>query len=300
VIRSTASVEILNSRGGRAAYTKSAFVISIEGVLIRGTDMLFVGDSECSCHPLSDTRAVAESTKRQLDWAKDTVAAPTGRLPVLFTPHGVANALITPLILAFNGKMVVQGASPLADKKGKQVLHPKLSIWDDATIEYRPESRCCDDEGVPSQRIPLLQDGVVLNFLYDLQTAGLAGTESTGSASRALGSLPAPAISSLIIGAGEAEFEDMVADIKEGLVIEQLIGASQGNVLGGEFSGNVLLGYKVEKGRIVGRVKDTMISGNIYEVLKEGIALGRKPRWVGSSLLTPPILCPNVAVAAKE
>ncbi len=299
VIRNTTSVEILNSRGGKAAYTKSAFVIGVEGVLIRGTDMLFVGDSECSCHPLSDISAVIESARRQLDWAKDTVPAPTGRLPVLFTPHGVASALITPLTLACNGKMVFQGASPLGDKKGKQVLHPKLSIWDDATIEYRPESRCCDDEGVPSQRIPLIQDGVVLSFLYDLQTAGLAGTESTGSGSRALGRLPTPAISSLVIEAGEAEFEDMLAEIKEGLVIEQLIGASQGNVLGGEFSGNVLLGYKVEKGRIAGRVKDTMISGNVYEVLKEGIALGSKPRWVGSSLLTPPILCPKVAVAAE-
>jgi PmbA protein len=299
VIRNIVSVEILNSRGGKAAYKKSAFVIGVGGVLIRGTDMLFVGDSECSCYPLSDIRAVAESTKRQLEWARDTVPAPTGRLPVVFTPHGVASALIAPLTLAFNGKVVFQGASPLGDKKGKRVLDPKLSIWDDATIEYRPESRFCDDEGVPSQRIPLIQDGVVLSFLYDLQTAGLAGTESTGSASRALGSLPTPATSSLVIGAGEAEFEDMLADIKEGLVIEQLIGASQGNVLGGEFSGNVLLGYKVEKGRIVGRVKDTMISGNVYEVLKEGIVLGRTARWVGSSLLTPPILCPEVAVAAK-
>jgi PmbA protein len=193
--------------------------------------------------------------------------------------------------------MVFQGASPLGAKKGKQVVDPRLSIWDDATIEYRPESRFCDDEGVPSQRIPLIRDGVVLSFLYDLQTAGLAGTESTGSASRTLGRLPVPGISSLIIGAGEAGFEDLVADIKEGLVIEEVMGASQGNVLGGEFSGNVLLGYKVEKGRIVGRVKDTMISGNVYEVLKEGIALGSKPRWVGSSLLTPPILCPRVAVA---
>src|SRR3989304_4005482 len=68
---------------------------------------------------------------------------------------------------------------------------------------------------------------------------------------------------------GDATQEDLIADMREGLVVDILMGASQGNVLGGEFSGNVLLGYRVEKGKIVGRVKDTMVSGNIYEVLKE-------------------------------
>ena len=299
VSRSITSVQILNSRGGQVAYKKSALAIAVEGILIRGTDMLFVGDSESSCHPSLDVKAVAESTKRQLEWAKDIVPAPAGLLPVVFTRHGVASALIMPLILALNGKTVLRGASPLGAKRGERVLAPELSIWDDATIEYRPGSRFCDDEGVPSRRIPLIQSGVVLNFLYDLQTAGLAGTESTGSAGRALGSLPAPAISALIIREGDAEFEDMVADIKEGLVIEQVMGASQGNVLAGEFSGNVLLGYRVERGRIVGRVKDTMVSGNVYEVLKEGIALGNKAEWVGSHLLTPPIYCPKIAVATK-
>jgi PmbA protein len=152
---------------------------------------------------------------------------------------------------------------------------------------------------VPSRRIPLVEEGVVLNFLYDLQTAGQAGAESTGSASRALGSLPSPAVSALVIGEEEAEFEALLSEMKEGLVVEQVMGASQGNILGGEFSGNVLLGYRVEKGRIAGRVKDTMLSGNVYEVLKEGIIIGRDSRWVGSSLLTPSIYCPKVAVATK-
>ncbi len=92
----------------------------------------------------------------------------------------------------------------------------------------------------------------------------------------------------------------MLADIKEGLVIEQLMGASQGNVLGGDFSGNVLLGYAVKNGEIVGRVKDTMVSGNIYEVLKEVNAIGREGKWVGGRLRIPHIYCPRLAVSTKE
>jgi PmbA protein len=91
----------------------------------------------------------------------------------------------------------------------------------------------------------------------------------------------------------------MVEDIKEGLVVEQLMGAGQGNILGGDFSGNVLLGYKVENGKIVGRVKDTMVSGNVYQALKDIVALGSATRWVGGFLQTPHICCPGISVASK-
>jgi PmbA protein len=90
----------------------------------------------------------------------------------------------------------------------------------------------------------------------------------------------------------------MVSGIREGLVVEQLMGAEQGNVLGGDFSGNVLLGYKIENGQIVGRVKNTMVSGNIYQALKE-IVIGKEAKWVGGGVLTPAIYCPDLAVASK-
>ena len=91
----------------------------------------------------------------------------------------------------------------------------------------------------------------------------------------------------------------MIRDVKEGLIIEQLMGAEQGNLLSGDFGGNVLLGYKVENGQVVGRVKDTMVSGNIYEVLKDLVAIGQETSWVGSRLKTPAVYCRNLAVAAK-
>jgi PmbA protein len=91
----------------------------------------------------------------------------------------------------------------------------------------------------------------------------------------------------------------MVEDMKEGLVVEQVIGAGQGNLLGGDFSGNVLLGYKVENGEIVGRVKDTMIAGNVYQVLKELLGIGQETRWVGGILQTPPLYCSSVSVTTK-
>jgi len=194
---------------------------------------------------------------------------------------------------------VLKGASPIGNRLGQLVFDEKLWLWDDQTLAYRPQSRPCDDEGIPSQRTPLIQQGTVTNFLYDLQTAALAHTQSTGNGSRERGGLPTPSPSAFIIKPGNTTFDEMVSDIKEGLVIEQLMGAEQGNILGGDFSGNVLLGYKVESGRIVGRVKDTMVSGNVYQLLKQITAIGSDAKWVGGLVNTPPLYCPSLSVASK-
>ena len=293
------SVHIINSRGGQADYRQSVFGLGIQGHLIRATDMLFVGEDESSCHPLTETKAIAGEVLQQLELAKNRTSVPSKPLPVVFTPRGVASALILPLMVAFNGKIVLEGASPIGNRLGQPVFDEKLWLWDDPTIAYRPESRPCDDEGIPSQRTPLIEQGGVTNFLYDLQTAALAHTQSTGNGSRNRGGLPTPSPSAFIIKPGNATFDEMVNDIKEGLVIEQLMGAEQGNILNGDFSGNVLLGYKVENGRIVGRVKDTIVSGNVYQLLKQIIAIGSDAKWVGSFLQTPHLYCPSLSVASK-
>ncbi len=298
VNRGVVVMRLLNSRGGQAEYRKSFFSLSVEGNVIEGTDMLFVGESDSSCRPLSDTKKITDVVLRQLDLAKNRAAAPTRPLPVIFTPDGVA-VMMMPLMSAFNGKTVLEGASPLGDKVGKLVFDKNFSLRDDPLVAFQPGSRPCDDEGVPSRRNSLVSRGVVKGFLYDLQTAGLAGKKSTGNGDRGRGGLPSPAPSALIVTPGKTTFDDMVADIKEGLVVEQLLGAGQGNLLGGDFSGNVLLGYKIENGKMVGRVKDTMVAGNVYQVLKDIAAIGSETKWVGGFLNTPPIYCQGLSVSSK-
>jgi len=299
VTRNIMSVRLINSRGGKADYRQSIFSLGIEGQLIRGTDMLFVGESQSSGHPILEKDTITEVVLKQLELAKNRASAPSRLLPVVFTPPGVASALLLPLMAAFNGKTVLEGASPIGDKLGQMVFDEKLYLWDDPTLAYRPGSRPCDDEGIPSQRTPLVERGAIASFLYDLQTAAQANTRSTGNGRRSRGGMPTPSPSAFTIAPGKITLDEMVSDIKEGLVIEQLMGAEQGNILGGDFSGNVLLGYKVENGRIVGRVKDTMVSGNIYSLLKEVAAIGSEARWVGGYLNTPPLYFPSLSVTAK-
>ncbi len=298
ISRGILNVRIANTRGGEGSYQKSYFSLGVEGNLIEGTDILFVGESDSSCRPIADTQKITDKVLEQLDRAARKAKAPTKQLPVIFTPNGVVS-LMMPLMSACNGKTVLEGASPLGDKIGQEVFDPSFTLVDDPLLAYRPGSRPYDDEGVPSQVTPLVEKGVVKGFLYDLQTAARAGKVSTGSGNRGRGSLPSPSPGALVVSPGSMTFADMVKDIREGLIVEQLMGAEQGNILGGDFSGNVLLGYKIENGEIVGRVKDTMVAGNVYKLLKDIAAIGSESEWVGGFLNTPPIYCKSLSVASK-
>jgi PmbA protein len=300
VTKSTTSIKIINSAGGCADYRKSAFSMGLEGTVIHGTDMLFVGEDDSSCHPLTDTKAVTSEVIRQLEWAKEQAEAPDRSLPVIFTPNGVASALISPLISAFNGKTVFEGASPIGNKLGQPIFDSKFCLLDDASIPFCPGSRPFDDEGVATKQTTLVENGVPINFYYDLQTAALANTRSTGNGERHGGNLPSPSAGVFVIKAGKTSFNEMLADIKEGLVIEYVMGAEQGNVLGGDFAGNVLLGYKIEHGKITGRVKNTMVSGNVYQVLKNIAAIGSDSKWIGGSFSTPSFYIPNLSISSKK
>jgi PmbA protein len=154
--------------------------------------------------------------------------------------------------------MVLEGASPLKGKLGKQLFDPALNINDDATLDYEAASAPFDDEGIATQITPLVSEGVAMNYYYDLHTAALAGTRSTGNGNRSGSGLPSPAINALTISPGSTSFEQMIAPIREGLIVEHLMGADQGNILGVFFSVKGLLGNKIETAQTAGLVKNTM------------------------------------------
>ena len=223
----------------------------------------------------------------------------TGDLPVIFTPRGVSATLLHPLVSGFNGKNVANGSSPLADRWGEKIVDERISIFDDPLIPGASGSRPFDDEGVASRKHTLIERGVAGAPLLDLQTAGQLGKTSTGAAGRGLASSPSPGTSVIDIAAGDTNFDDMIAGVKDGLIVEALLGAGQGNELGGDFRANVSLGYRVENGEIVGRVKDTMISGNAYTALNDLAAIGSDGRWVRGGLYAPSIALANVSVSAQ-
>lgn len=298
--KSDSVIAIVNSAGGGAAYRRSRFQIGFEGTVIRGEDMLFTVESKSDVAAITDPSPVAASIIRQLEWAQETAAAETKTMPVILMPTAVRSVILAPLLAGLNGRSVLRGTSPLIGRLGERVVDERFTLVNDPAASGAPNARPIDDEGVASRRFPLIDRGAASAFFYDLQTAGMAGVESTGSGERGLGSLPEPGTSVLLVEEGGVSLDDLIAGMDEALIVERLLGAGQGNLLGGDFNANVLLGYKAERGKVAGRVKNTMISGNVYRALSDLIAVGGEGRWVGGGLYAPPIAVGGIAVASKE
>jgi PmbA protein len=299
VERSAGTVRVANTRGVEVTYEVTAVSLAAEVTRVSGDDILMVGDYYAAVDlPGEPTVAtLAESIRRRVGWADRPVAPPRGALPVLFTPAG-STALFLPLRQACLGKTVLQGVSPLGNRVGERAFDPKLTLTDDPWVPGASGSRPIDDEGVPTRRLPLVREGVIGAFIYDLETAARAGVPATGHARRSTFGKPQAAYSNLVVSPGTLAWAELVAGIADGLIVDDLIGVGQGNVIGGAFSHPVALAYRVVGGEIVGRVKDAAVAGNAYELLSRIAGLGRDVEWRGS-LAVPPILLEGVSVAPR-
>lgn len=289
-------VEFANSAGANYSAEDTDFQVASGGQLTRGTDILFVYDSLGGKKRQIDTEEIASRAIERFRLAEEITPVESGEMPVIFTPGGFI-AILLSLGLALDGKSAYLGASPLRDKIGSAIADPRFSVIDDPFIEFGPKTSAFDDEGVPRKVTPLIEDGVLKNFTYDLDTAGRAGTHPSGHGT-------ARSFTNLVINPGDTPFEKMVKGVKEGLLVHEFLGLGQGNPINGEFSVNVFLGYKIENGEIVGRVKDVMLAGNAFEAIKDIAAISQEREWVSGPYtyyagLMPYIQIGKLSVTAK-
>ena len=281
---------LMNSKGLHCQYSDIAISYYFGVEWIRGEDFLAVYDGEYSRGKLQPDQIVQQLLQR-LAWAKTNATATTGKVPVLFTPNA-ATLLWGTVVSALSGKRVQEKSSPWSDKIGQNVLADCLTLYQDPTLS--PYDCPFDDEGTATQVLPLITQGRIEQFYSDRTTARLLGGQSTGNGFRpGLGNYPTPSLVNLIIEPGEGSLMDLIGQIDNGLLIDQSLGG--GPDISGDFSINVDLGYRIEKGQIVGRVKDTMIAGNVYSLLKQILALGSDRQWNGSCY-TPSLLIEELSV----
>lgn len=302
--RSVAETSVGNTAGAEGRYASTGLAIGVDVMRVAGNDVLMVYDYYVGAGWPTDAELdrLVRSVATRLDAALRIVEPPEGALPVVFTPAGLSPILL-PLEQGLSGKAVLQGVSPLAGRLGERVFDERLSVTDDPLAPGRTSSRPFDDEGVASQVTPLVERGVVRQFVYDLETAARAGARSTGNGSRGIFSKPKIAYSNFVVGSpavpGDAELGGgLLGGIADGLVIDDLIGVGQGNVISGAFSHPVALAYRVQGGEITGRVKDAAVAGNVYDLLKRVGGFGKDGRWLGARW-TPSLLLEGVSVARR-
>ena len=289
---------LLNSKGLDTSTRSTSFGTSMDILFVKEKGLLWVGEGESSARVDDDLSKLTTKMLYDLKLAEKEVDISTAAYPVVFTSKAIGNLLST-FESGCNGKLVQKGVSPLTGKLGEKIIDERISIYDDPTIDYADGSYDCDDEGVPAQRTPMFEAGVLKNYIFDLQTAGIMNTKSTGNGTRSFSSQPSPGNSNVIVEPGDMKFEDMIKDMKRAILVDQVLGGGQSNVLAGEFSVNIDLGYLVENGEIVGRVKDCMVAGNVFDVFNNIIALGDKSDWHGS-LRVPPFYFKSINLAGNK
>jgi PmbA protein len=287
-----------NQAGADCRFKRSPLSIVASLQRVKGDDVLILYDMLGATLWDDDYMAPARRIAEKLARAKTIVPLRSGKMPVLFAPEGLL-ALGMPLMEGLDGKNVYKRTSPLAGKIGEKLFDEKLGVVDDATLDGRFGSAPYDDEGVPHRRTALIEGGVLRSFIYDLKTAALSGVESTGNGGRSLFAPPQPEPSNLIFSAGQTPLAEMIAGIQEGLIVEDVLGLGQGNIVSGAFSNPLALGFKIERGQIVGRVKDVSIAGNVYDLLKNVAAVSRESEWVYASYRLPYLLLPEMNVVSK-
>ncbi len=305
--RGTADVSVRTTAGSERRERRSYVEMSLEVEHVREGDIwaVYVGRSVRRATDL-DRAALLDELLRYLRWGREIATPPAGTPPVLFAPSGFP-VLLLPLMVGTSGLSVFLGTSPLKGRLGEAAFDPRLSIADVGTLPFGPRSRTFDDEGLSTGRLPLVEGGVLRNFYYDLRAAALAKAEPTGNGMKGgpMGTggfrvPPGPASRNIVVRPGEGSLDDLIAEMKDGLIVVGTLGLGQGNIQSGAFSNNVGIGFAVKGGKVVGRVKNTMIAGNAYEILKDGIrAIGATPEWVFGGLHVPPVLAQGVSVVVR-
>lgn len=230
--------------------------------------------------------------------SQNEVVPPTKKLPVIFAPISLF-ALLSRFGAASSPVNIYNKVSPLCGKLGEQIVSDKLSLIRDPFDLELSDAGSFDGEGTPTGRLTLIENGVFSAFPTDLNYASKLNLEPNGCGARhAVEAMPSAQAGNLILAAGDASLQDMISGIREGIMVQFLMGAHSGNVLHGDYSVGVSTGFMIENGRITGRVKDCLLSGNAYETLSNVEAIENKQLNLGSHKL-PALLCKDVSVAGK-
>lgn len=284
------SVTLINSQGLSCHYQESGLSYSLGAELIRGEDFLGIFDGEYSKKKLN-LDPVIEGIIRRLDWAKYNVNPPQGNIPVILTANA-ATLLWDTVDSALNAKRVKEKSSPWSNLQQQLVISEQISLSQQP--ELQPYDCPFDDEGMATQKLDLITKGVLNQFYGDRTISRELNLKPTGNGFRpSLDSYPSPSLVNLIVASGQDSFEELITKLDHGIIVDQILGG--GADISGDFSVNVDLGYRVANGNITGRVKDTAIAGNVYQILKQIVALGNDTIWNGSCF-TPSLLVEGISV----
>jgi PmbA protein len=258
---------LVTSHGFRGAYLSSGQSVSMTAIAGEGTAMERDYDYSSTLHgadldpPEKVGRTAGERTVERLNPRK----VKSKRVPVVFDRR-VAGSLVGHLAGAINGAAVARKTSFLKDRLGERLFRPGIHVLDDPLRRRGLRSRPFDAEGVATERLAVVEDGVLASWFLDSATARELGLASTGHAQRGVSSTPAPGPSNLHLAAGSDTPEALMADIAEGFYVTDLIGVGVNQVTGDYSRG--ASGFWIENGKRSYPVSEVTIAGNLIDMFQ--------------------------------
>jgi PmbA protein len=262
-----------NSRGFTGSYRTSSCGMSVTPVAKQNGSMErdYWYSSSRSALGLESAELVgkraAERALRRLNPRK----VATQKAPVIFEPR-TARALLDDVFSAVNGSAVYRQASFFAGKLGEKVASDRVTVIDDATMPGLFGSTPFDDEGVASRRTVVIERGFLKSYLLNTYSARKLGLKTTGNASRGLSGAAGVGPGNFYIDAGETELAKMIAGVRSGLYVTELIGEGA-NPVTGDFSTGAV-GLWIENGELAYPVSEITIAGNLKQMLLDLEAVG--------------------------
>lgn len=258
-------VVLVTSAGFAGRRTGTSHSISATALAGTGTGMQRDYDYHSTAHlsDLDDPTEIGRSAGERVIRRMNPTRPRTAKLPVVFDPR-VAGSLIGHLTGAINGASIARGTSFLKEKMGQRIFGPGIFIHDDPRRVRGPRSKVFDGEGTPTKARALIEDGILTTWLLDSRSARQLGLVSTGHAARGTGGPPSPSATNLYLAAGTITPTELMADIKLGLYVTEMIGMGV-NGLTGDYSRGAA-GFMIRDGVLAEPVAEITVAANLIDM----------------------------------
>ena len=301
-------VAIYGDRAGEAALATSTGLTAFDAVTTcalsvsalagegAGTQTGYAGDARRS----PDQLDVDDIAGRAVERATRMLGArqpATRRVAVVLEPSVVAS-LLGVLGGVLTGEAVLKGRSPFGDRLGEAVA-ADLTLVDDPTDPASLGAGVYDGEGLACRPTTLLDGGVVRGFLYDTWSGRRAGTASTASAVRGYASTPTPGAMALALRPGELSFEDLVASVGDGVLVQEVSGLHSGvNPVSGDVSVGAE-GLVIRDGALAEPFREATIASTLQRLLLDVVGVGADFEWRPGGTGAPSLAIADVALGGS-
>jgi PmbA protein len=260
-----AEAYLVTSAGFAGRHVRTSHSISASALAGAGTGMQRDYDYHSTVHldDLDDPAIIGRSAGERAVARLNPARPQTAKLPIVYDPR-VAGSLLGHLAGAISGASVARGTTFLRDSLGTRIFPDGIEIHDDPRRVRGLRSRAFDGEGTPTMPRGIIAAGVLTTWLLDSRSARQLGLRSTGHASRGTGGPPSPGPTNLYLDAGELTPAELMADIKLGLYVNEMIGMGVNGITGDYSRGAA--GFMIRDGALAEPVAEITIAGNLLDM----------------------------------